>query len=257
MGVLALFIAHLDQVGAKPATISTHISAISYIHKLNSWLDPAGSFIIQKMLKSSHKHQVIGDLRLPITRRILRSLLLGLDHTIPQMLQRVVFKAMFSLAFHAFLRLGEMAVANNNQAHVLSFSQICLSAGDLVIHFLSYKHSQGRPFSLTVVANGDPVICPVQNMRQYLLHRGNAQGPLFQLSPGCPVTRDMFNIQLRRALIFCRLHHGKFTSHSFRIGAATAAATQGCTDAQIRQLGRWQSDAFKKYIRCADRVSAL
>ncbi len=37
--------------------------------------------------------------------------------------------------------------------------------------------------------------------------------------------------------------------HSFRIGAATFAAERGFSDAQIRSMGRWQSDAFRKYIR--------
>ena len=37
--------------------------------------------------------------------------------------------------------------------------------------------------------------------------------------------------------------------HSFRIGAASFAAEQGLSDAQIRVLGCWKSNAFHKYIR--------
>ena len=33
------------------------------------------------------------------------------------------------------------------------------------------------------------------------------------------------------------------------IGAATFAAECGFSDAQIRSMGRWKSDAFRKYIR--------
>ncbi|XP_074657153.1 uncharacterized protein LOC141910317 [Tubulanus polymorphus] len=40
-----------------------------------------------------------------------------------------------------------------------------------------------------------------------------------------------------------------YTSHSFRIGAATNAATNGVPEPVIRELGRWKSDAFKRYIR--------
>ncbi|KAK6195007.1 hypothetical protein SNE40_000528 [Patella caerulea] len=39
------------------------------------------------------------------------------------------------------------------------------------------------------------------------------------------------------------------TTHSFRIGGASLAAHNGLSDSQIRQLGRWRSDAFRKYIR--------
>ena len=40
-----------------------------------------------------------------------------------------------------------------------------------------------------------------------------------------------------------------FSSHSFRIGAATSWAQQGVSDIQMRQLGRWKSNALNKYIR--------
>ena len=33
------------------------------------------------------------------------------------------------------------------------------------------------------------------------------------------------------------------------MGAACLAADKGFSDAQIRALGRWKSDAFKLYIR--------
>ena len=42
-----------------------------------------------------------------------------------------------------------------------------------------------------------------------------------------------------------------YESHSFRIGAASLAAENGMSDAQIRGLSRWKSDGFKLklYIR--------
>ena len=52
-------------------------------------------------------------------------------------------------------------------------------------------------------------------------------------------------------LIFrtCGLNPTQYKGHSFRIGAATLAAESGLSDAQIRLLGRWKSDSFRKYIR--------
>ena len=41
----------------------------------------------------------------------------------------------------------------------------------------------------------------------------------------------------------------RYKSHSFRISAASFAAERGMSDAQIRALGRWKSNAFLKYIR--------
>ena len=45
-------------------------------------------------------------------------------------------------------------------------------------------------------------------------------------------------------------------SHSFRIGAATHALTQGLPPDLLQKLGRWKSDSFKRYFR-PDLVSSL
>ena len=42
---------------------------------------------------------------------------------------------------------------------------------------------------------------------------------------------------------------GNFSSHSFRIGAATVAGRNGIPDLLIQELGRWKSNAFQSYIR--------
>ena len=41
---------------------------------------------------------------------------------------------------------------------------------------------------------------------------------------------------------------GNFNSHSLRIGAAKDAAKKGVTAYIIKSLGRWRSNAFKRYI---------
>ena len=74
--------------------------------------------------------------------------------------------------------------------------------------------------------------------------------PFFAQKTGVPaVSRQQFTEYL--ALIFrtCGLDPTKYKGHSSRIGAATLTAESGLSDAQIRLLGRWKSDAFRKYIR--------
>ena len=86
---------------------------------------------------------------------------------------------------------------------------------------------------------------------------GRAAGLLFLYSINMLVTRAKFNKQLRSALQFYNFCPKQFKSHSFRIGAATTAAAQDVSDGQIRLLDRWSLDAFKKYIRYSQRLSAL
>ena len=45
------------------------------------------------------------------------------------------------------------------------------------------------------------------------------------------------------------LSHLHITSHSFRIGAASWAVAHGHSIEQVKQMGRWRSDAVLKYVR--------
>ncbi len=73
--------------------------------------------------------------------------------------------------------------------------------------------------------------------------------PLFLDHAGKPVSRTWFQKQLKSILLSAGISAANFSSHSFRIGAATSAAQKGLTKHQIQTLGRWSSEAFQSYIR--------
>ena len=79
--------------------------------------------------------------------------------------------------------------------------------------------------------------------------RGNARGFMFLKASGKPLSRQNFTKQLALCLKITGLSRPLYKSHFFRVGAATFAASQGFGDTQMRALGRWNSDAFIKYIR--------
>ena len=79
--------------------------------------------------------------------------------------------------------------------------------------------------------------------------RGRAVGPLFSTLAGRPYTATATREDLSSVLSFCGLDNKRYKSHSFRIDAASDAALRGFSDAQIRLMGRWHSDAFRQYTR--------
>ena len=213
------------------------------------------------MLKGFRKSDVRMDSRLPVTLPVLHRILDASPHIFSSTVV-AQFKAMCAIAFHAFLRVGELTWSNKKEANPpLQFHQIqkvvdsAGSVSGIKINFSQYKHNYGnRPFSLLIYRK--TAYCPVQLLLDYFAIRGNQAGALFLHVDGKPVTRSLFVEQLTLAFRFCGFDPKFYKGHSFRIGAATLAAQQGFSDAQIRLMGRWKSDSFKKYIRVDSLISS-
>ena len=84
---------------------------------------------------------------------------------------------------------------------------------------------------------------------EYMSTRGSDLGPFFKFSNSQPQSKSRFTQHVRDALQALGLPQNEFAGHSFRIGAATAAAQAGVEDLVIRTMGRWNSSAFLVYIR--------
>ena len=76
--------------------------------------------------------------------------------------------------------------------------------------------------------------------------RNKSTGPLYIFIDGKYLTRQFVANLLSLALP----HVPNINTHSFRIGGASAAASAGIPDSVIQILGRWSSDAYKRYLRC-------
>ena len=252
---IALFISLLCAKGLAPATISSYLSAIAYVHKIKGYLDPTKSSLIEKLLVAlSRRGQA--DVRMPISRPLLYELVSALQHTSPSAYRRSLFGAMFMTAFYGFFRIGELSCASKKQVDtVLQFDHVTflkqssrVTAVKIVI--TKFKHNtNNRPFVITIESEPSETFCPVQTLLDYIKLRGHQKGPLFACADGEAISTNDFNLELRRALTFCGLDCSRYKSHSFRIGAACHASEKGFSDSHIRALGRWRSDAFRTYIR--------
>ena len=82
----------------------------------------------------------------------------------------------------------------------------------------------------------------------YFALRGPAPGSLFLSADGNPLNRDRFLNELWEVLVANGRNSGGY-SGQFRVCAATTAARRGLEDSTIQMLGRWLSDANKRYVR--------
>ena len=86
-------------------------------------------------------------------------------------------------------------------------------------------------------------------MLGYLCVRGMKSGPLFTFEDGRVLTRLRFVAVVKEGLQKAGFDSSKYNGHSFRIGAATTAATKGIEDSIIKTLGRWESVAYLQYVK--------
>ena len=140
---------------------------------------------------------------------------------------------------------------SNNRENTLTIDCIKTEENvhNLVLHFKKFKHSKRAANVIIDIQDTNVAYCPVRAWHDYNKLRRNAPGFMFLKASGKPLSRQNFTEQLALCLKYSGLSRSLYKSHSFRVGAATFAASKGFGDAQIRALRRWNSDAFIKYIR--------
>jgi Phage integrase SAM-like domain len=94
-------------------------------------------------------------------------------------------------------------------------------------------------------------LCPVRAFKRW--REGGAtwehNQPVFRWQDGRPLTSAKLNSILRERLEGYVDDARCFSSHSFRIGAASMMGQLGYGDSDIMALGRWSSRAFESYVK--------
>ena len=246
---LHLYIADMHSNNYKHATILTHISAISHYHKINNLPDPTATYSTSKILTGVRNLQDnLPDARRPITRQILKGLIVAIRACSADRYQYYLYKSLYTLMYYACLRASEV-ISTESPEHIVQMSQVSFLTDNksFYLSFTSYKHCSDSSFKLIVTTTSTPD-CPVKNMENYLAVRGTQPGPLYHIA-GVPLTRHQFSNTLNHCLKYLKLDPSHFNTHSFRIGRTTDMAAANVPHTTIKHIGRWKSNAFMKYVR--------
>lgn len=108
------------------------------------------------------------------------------------------------------------------------------------------QEGKGAVVALHELAGSD--MCPVQAFRFYSSLRNLTPGPLLIHEDGSYLSRYQFVQVFRKSLNRIGVDPGAYSSHSFRIGAATEAARWGLGSDLVQKIGRWESNRFRLYI---------
>ena len=217
-----MFISFLFAQSKSPKTISSNLSAISFLHKIQGLPDPTKQFLVQKLVNEAYRLRPHLDLRLPITKPILYALVKALESLLSGY-HKTLFQALFLFAFFTYARIGELTVTHKHLPSVVSLKDIVFLSNkkgirEVKVTFRHFKHNlSGFPHFISFKAEGGP-FCPVAKLSEYLQLRGPNQGPLFCDRAGCAILRRHFDTELKETLNFCQLSDKCYKGHSHRQG---------------------------------------
>ena len=166
--------------------------------------------------------------------------------------EMIMFKCVFVLAFFGLFRISELVCQNKKDpsSKVLLISDIAFKEEKMKVTIRFSKTDQkGNSSTIVFKSKKGENLCPVQSMKKYIPERGHHDGPLFCHADGSYLSRFQFNKVLEQTVEFVDDTIYNVKSHSFRIGGATNAICKGIPYEQVQEMGRWKSDAAKRYIR--------
>ena len=262
---LIAFIAFMSIKDLAVSTARLYIASISALHKLRNLSDSTAHFLICKLLEGFRRcnaQQV--RTRGPITYRLLVKVVNVLPSICHSHYEFFLFKAAFALAFFGFLHISEFALTGKNatQPRMLKLADVKIidsSPPVALVHVgFSKTDQRGRGTDLRLIGNSPSQVCPVMALKEFLELRSQHPGPLFCHFDKSPVTRYQVQAILRSALSAVGEPCSNFSTHSFRIGSATSAATNSVSEERMKEMGRWNSEAYKSYICIPSRdISCL
>jgi hypothetical protein len=252
----------------KAGTINSYLSGLRQLHILKGMEPPQLRTNLVKFLLRGKKNmdhiqerKEVSGKRLPITMNVMKLLKEETRQWQSSLTEKLLMWSICTLAFHGAFRIHEILC----RAESFFDPDFSLLSEDIEVkrekegdckEFLKVtlkcpKESKVGKAIVIEVFETNGTLCPVKAFKRWAARAQPERGlPVFRNESGCPVTGAKLNRWLKERLE----HHvnyasGKFTAHSFRIGLATTLATQGFSSEDIKEAGRWSSNAYELYLK--------
>ena len=238
------------------SSIKVYLSAIRSLHVEEGLPSPlVGCLRLQRVLRGIKHHQGSNKRqRQPITIELMHIIFQSLNFSDNN---HTMLWAACCLGFFGFLRAGEFTVNSHFNPDIhLTVSDIqadtLVNPGSFRIFIKCSKTDPFRQGCYIYIGAGKRDLCPVRALTQYLHVRGSTPGPLFLLSDGIPLNRQWLSSSIQSILCAAGVP-GCYTSHSFRIGAASSAAYRGLPD----HLNKTLHSHSRQYYRGGSKPTHL
>lgn len=257
--------------GISVRSAGQYFSTVQGVHAREHGVKLCGGLKLERlpqMLKGLRR--AFGDkprkLRRGITALMLKEGMdrVGLD---PRNRLHANIRAALVVAFSGLLRSGEYTSKTGkiDERTILRKHIASLSDEELILMIWPCKnmnHQGGHTCPLIIGSGGEFVdaVAEVRNMLAVDNTSRTLDGstPLFRdPNTNTPITYDTINKVIKQIVESMGENPDEFSTHSCRIGGATALFTAGASETVIRTMGRWSSDIYRLYVRaCHEQCRA-
>ncbi|CAG8649671.1 8896_t:CDS:2, partial [Dentiscutata erythropus] len=213
-----------------PPTITSYLSALKFHYTRNSydWMPVRHDSLIREMLKTieaNHRHKPVRQ-KMHITRTHLHGIRrnLNLEDT-----NDLLFWTVALTAFYGIARLGELLPDGKSDGNKVP-----------QLRALKFENTNSATFATIQLARTKNHKSAIRTTPNYA--PGNEL--LFVKPDGAYATKRWFRKKLQSIL-----PNADVSGHSFRAGGTTELVMRGVQPIMIQKIGRWNSDAFYRYIR--------
>ncbi|XP_012809048.2 uncharacterized protein LOC105945479 isoform X1 [Xenopus tropicalis] len=248
---LLSFLMVLYREGKSKAAASTALAAISHFSIAKGRPEITHDPLIRKIMKGwARMEGTRRDKREPIIEDRLEKILEVLAEVCSDQYECILFRAAFTLAFGGAFRISELVPPSKKvRDKGLMNRRVLLQEGKVLVYIDRSKTDQLGKGRWVCIEQTSRATCPVKALQEYMKVRP-AEGLLLLIhKDSSPMSAFQFRQVLKKAVMANGWDTNKFGSHSLRIGAATEAAMRGDSVERIKKIGRWQSKAYRKYIR--------
>jgi hypothetical protein len=182
----------------------------------------------------------------PLTPHILNHLSSCLGTTSDDL----VMWAALTCGVYGLFRTGELTITSRHEPCLQRSACSLEGPGHFRLHLDASKTDIFRQGAdVHIMANGS-LSCPVSALTAMLALRPSSlpSDPLFRLSNGRALTRDLLINFMHRLLTRGGINPEGYSGHSMRRGGAQALFDAGISERDIQVYGRWRSWCFRLYF---------
>lgn len=239
---VARYLAHMADVGKKPATIERRIAAIRYVHKAAGHEPPTNAEGVKATMRGIRRAKGAHQVRkAPATAELLARAIASLPDTLTGKRDR----ALLLIGFAAALRRSELVA--------LQVSDVAVHRKGIVLHIRRSKTDQAGEGADIPVPRGRG-LRPVDALEAWLAAAHITEGPIFReidrhgrIGAGALGDRSVARIVKK---VLGASAAGDFSGHSLRAGFVTSSLEAGVDPLRIMPITRHvKVDTLKIYDR--------